>query len=325
MPSFGPLDLLGAWLLDAALGDPRWLPWPHPVVLIGRLVGRWERRLCAATPGDPGSVLAGALLWAGTVAAALAAGAALLFGCAALHPALGRAAGIYLAYACLATRCLAEEAGSVARALEGDDLVLARGRLARIVGRDIARLGAPEVASAAVETVAENASDGVMAPLFYLALGALLGLGPLLGLAYKAVNTLDSMVGYRTPRHERVGKVSALADDLANALPARLTALLAAAAAAALWRRGRASLHAALRDGPLHASPNAGYPEAAFAGALGVCLGGTSCYGGARRPAAVMGYPAAPPEGRHIAAAVRLLWATSLFGMLVMAAGLTLL
>jgi len=308
-----------AWLLDALAGDPRWVPWPHPVVVIGRCAALLEGRL--HTPGLDGRVLAlrGLWFWAAVVVCTAATGWMVLGLASRLHPLMGRVVAIYLAYACLATRCLDAEAREVVRRLERGDVAGARQRLSRIVGRDTEGLPRAEISRAAVETVAENASDGVIAPLVFLAAGAGLGLGPLLGLVYKAVNTLDSMVGYRDERYEHFGKVSARLDDAANWVPARLTALLAAVVAQLLWRHGRDSLRVAIRDGRLHKSPNSGFPEAAFAGALGVSLGGTNTYRGVPRHSPRLGDPGPPLEPAHVYQSLRLLWGVSFAGLLVAA------
>lgn len=321
---FTALDLLAAWVLDAALGDPRWIPWPHPVVLVGRAAGRLEARLRGPGSSTAGLLGRGALFWLLSVAGAAAAAWALLAAAAAVHPWLGRAAGVYLAYACLATRALDAEARAVAEALEEGALPEARRRVARIVGRDTADLPEPEVARAAVESVAESASDGVVAPLFFLVAGGLLGCGPVLAVAYKAVNTLDSLVGHRDERYEHFGKVSARADDAANWLPARATGLLAAAGAQALWGRGGDALRIARRDGRRHASPNAGVPEAAFAGALGVQLGGANTYGGVPVEAPRIGDPGPALSASHVRASLRLLWTLSAAAALAGAAALGL-
>ncbi len=317
MIPFGPADILAAWALDALLGDPRWIPWPHPVVVMGRAAWALEARLRRAGALGARLVLAGGVLWLAVVGGAFVAAYGLWQGLGWIHPALGRLAGVYLAFACLATRSLDREAREVGRLLRQGRLGRARARLGRIVGRDTEGLTPDQAARAAVETVAENASDGVIAPLLYLAVGAHLGLGPCLAVAYKAVNTLDSMVGYRNERYEHFGRIPARLDDVANWLPARVTALLAAAGAQLLWRRGRASLGTALRDGALHKSPNAGYPEAAFAGALQVQLGGPSTYGGRVRNAPRLGKPGDPVGAEHVDRSLRLLWATSALGLLL--------
>jgi adenosylcobinamide-phosphate synthase len=316
--AFSPLDLLLAWAADAALGDPVWIPWPHPVVIVGRAAHRLDRFLRRPRLSTWQLVARGIAFWALLVGGFAAAGWAVLAICRAVHPLLERMAGIYLAYACLATRSLDAEAREVAHALDRRDIPLARERLARIVGRDTEGLDEAEVSRGAVETVAENASDGVVAPLFYLGLGGLLGLGPLLGLSYKVVNTLDSTVGYRDERYEHFGKFAARADDAANWLPARITALLSAGVAQILWRRGGEATRIAARDGRLHKSPNAGYPEAAFAGALGVQLGGTNTYRGVPRPSPRLGDPGTALSASQVRRALHLLWGVSA-GALILA------
>lgn len=263
-------------LLDLVLGDPQRMP--HPVRAMGAWIAvqeRWWR--LQATPLR----LAGVALWLGTVGASLVVVAFSLY----LLPRPW--IYIYWIYSLIAVRDLDQHAMQVVFALEEGDLVRARQRLAWIVGRDTQDLKESEVARAVIETVAENLSDGVVAPLFYLALG-----GPLLMAAYKAVNTLDSMVGYKNERYRELGWFSARADDWANWLPARLTVILIAIIAALLpGCSARDALRIAWRDGASQPSPNAGYPEAAMAGALGVRLGGENFYGGVLSRKAYLGDP----------------------------------
>jgi adenosylcobinamide-phosphate synthase len=193
----------------------------------------------------------------------------------AVSPYFGFAVAAILSWTCLAARSLHAESKLVADRLAAGDLEGAREYLSRIVGRDTDGLTEPEIWRALVETVAENASDGVIAPLFFLMLG-----GPALGLAYKAVNTLDSMVGYKNERYLRFGRASARFDDLANWLPARITGILMIAVAPFVGLSGGNGFRIMLRDGRNHSSPNSGVPEAATAGALGVRLGGTNRYFG---------------------------------------------
>jgi adenosylcobinamide-phosphate synthase len=251
-------QLLAGVALDLVLGDPQWLP--HPVRVIGRI---------ASVSGLPLRI-AGTLFWI-TVA-----GTAIALVCLSLPW-----ANVYWVYSLLACRDLDKQAGHVVRALERGDIEDARRKLSWIVGRDTARLDERKILRATVETVAENLSDGVIAPLLYLLLAGPLGMA-----AYKAVNTLDSTVGYRNERYREFGWASARMDDLANYVPARLTVLLVWISA--LWPglSARRSVKVALRDGHKHPSPNAGYPEAAVAGALGVQLGGLNFYGGvpSRKP-----------------------------------------
>jgi adenosylcobinamide-phosphate synthase len=259
-----------AFGLDLLLGDPR--GWPHPVVWIGRLIGRLEALwtgLCGRTR-LAGMLLAGSTLG---VAGGIAWGALALAGRA--HPWLGAAAALWLAWSCLALRALHVESLAVVRRLEVGDLAGARQALSMIVGRDTAALDEAGVLRATIETVTENTSDGVIAPLFYLCLG-----GPVAALLYKAASTLDSMVGYDNERYRAVGWASARLDDGLNLVPARLTGALFVVAAACLRLDAAGAWRCLRRDARKHKSPNAGFPEAAAAGALGLRLGGPACYGG---------------------------------------------
>ena len=291
-----------AVVLDWLLGDPRWLP--HPVVGIGRLITLLEprlRRICRS------ELVGGVILVILTVGLTAALSALLLAVAFALHPLVGTIAAILLSWTCLAARSLHHESGLVARALAAGDLPGARQALGRIVGRDTAGLTEAEIWRGTVETVAENSSDGVIAPLFFLLLG-----GPVLGLAYKAVNTLDSMVGYKNDQYLLFGRAAARFDDLANWLPARLTGLLLVLAAplaggspAGAWRIMR-------RDGRNHSSPNSGIPEAATAGALGVQLGGTNYYFGQPVAKPTIGDPRRPLDRAAWQGAVRLMYGAEL-------------
>jgi len=253
-----------ALLLDLVLGDPRWLP--HPVRLIGSLIAALEGPARRAIPDArlAGSVTALAVI----LAAALATGA--MIGIAGwIHPLLEDAVSILLLYTTLAARDLADHSIGVYRALERFDLAEARRLVSWLVGRDTERLTEAEVVRAAVESVAENTVDGIIAPLFFAALG-----GPAVAMAYKAVSTLDSMIGYRSERYIDFGRTAAKIDDGANWLPARLAAPILTAAAACTGQRAADAWRIARRDGRKHMSPNAGIAEAAFAGALGIRLGG---------------------------------------------------
>ena len=253
------MTIAAAMILDALFGEPDWL-WrrlPHPAVLVGRLIG-W---LDSALNRGAAQRIKGAFALALALTAALAA--ALLIRALPLHPLPEIIAGAVL----LAQRSLSDHVGDVARALRSG-LDEGRNSVAMIVGRKVDALDEPGVARAAIESAAENLSDGVVAPLFWFALGGLPGLA-----AYKALNTADSMIGYRTDRHREFGWAAARLDDLANFIPARLTALLIAIA-----HGGAAPMRAALRDARLHRSPNAGWPEAAMAAHLGVALSGPRLY-----------------------------------------------
>jgi adenosylcobinamide-phosphate synthase len=255
--------------LDLALGDPRWLP--HPVRWMGRMIVLLERGLYDLF-GAQGRRFAGILL------VAIAAGASAAVTIALLRlpvPLLGSLLAVYLVFTLLALRSLDLEALGVVLALRRQDLELARQRLSGIVGRETRHLDEREILRAVTETVAENLSDGVIAPVFYLMLGGLPAM-----VAYKCINTLDSMVGYKNERYREFGWAAARLDDLANYAPARLSALVVLAAAAFLGLSPRAGWRIIRRDGAKQPSPNAGFPEAAVAGVLGVRLGGANRYGG---------------------------------------------
>jgi len=306
VPSFdgpwgGALALALAVALDAALGDPP--GWPHPVRLMGAAIAAYERAVRRRVTSPRGLRVAGAVLAVGLPAFTWLLATAALALAAALHPLAGFALAVYLAYTCLSLKGLAGAVGAVGARLRSGDLEGARAAVAHVVGRETARLEAPEVAAAAVESAAENASDGVVAPLLFLAIG-----GPALGLAYKAVNTGDSMIGYRDARYADFGWAAARLDDLANWVPARLTALFLIAAAALLGQSCTGAWRTARRDARHHDSPNAGWPEAAVAGALGVALGGPATYHGAVRMRAVLGGGGALPAAEHVGRAVRLTW-----------------
>ncbi len=292
--------------LDLALGDPR--TWPHPVRAIGWLVARVERALRIALGrlggGKAGELLAGGVLVILVVGmtvtlVSLACEVLDLFGGPVLL--IGRA---LLIYAALAIRSLGDETLRVA---DAPDLSTARVELSKIVGRDTANLGAPEIHRACVETVGENTGDAVVGPLFWLALG-----GPVALWAYKAISTLDSMVGYTDRLHLYLGRAAARLDDLASLIPARLAWLLIALAASLIGERGRAALRVGWRDGRKHPSPNAAWGEAAIAGALGVRLGGPSTYKGAPSFKPYLGEFLEPIDRRTVERAVRIMQVAAL-------------
>lgn len=304
-----------AVLLDLALGDPRWLP--HPVVLIGRLIATQETMLRRLVPFERA---AGVLLLFGTVGATVTATWLLLRSAAYLHPMAGFLAAVILSSTCLAARSLHWESALVADALAAGDIETARRNLAYIVGRDTADLDETGIWRALVETVAENTSDGIIAPLFWLTLG-----GPIAAMAFKAVSTLDSMVGYKNDQYLRLGWASARTDDLMNLIPARLTALLMIVGAPLAGLSPRGALGATRRDRLKHPSPNSGHPEAAAAGALGVRLGGAASYGGRVSWKEQIGEPLAPLDERAYRGMLRLMYtATMLMAAACLAAALYL-
>ena len=263
--------LISAYLLDLILGDPQWFP--HPVRLIGRFIVWLENLFRGLVPSALGLKVSGIFL------ASIICGSTFFITFFLIHWAenfsgyAGLACSIFLGYTALATRDLHVETRKVLQALAGGDVPRAREELSFLVGRDTAHLDEPEILRALVETIAENTSDGVIAPLFYLALG-----GPPLALTYKAINTLDSMVGYKNECYRNLGWASAKLDDAANFIPARLSGLIIVLSSFLLRRPWKNSLGILWRDRSKHESPNSAWPEAAMAGALGVQLGGLNYY-----------------------------------------------
>jgi adenosylcobinamide-phosphate synthase len=299
-----------ALLLDRLLGDPRRLP--HPVRWIGSAVLHLEP-VCVGWLGRTrlaGVVFALAITGGAT---ALTAGSIAL--AQRLSPAAGTALSVYFLYTAMAARELDREASSVARALGAGRIECARRRLARIVGRDTVALDEREVVRGAVETVAESTVDGCVSPLFYALLG-----GPAAALAFKAVNTLDSMVGHRTPRYLELGWASARLDDVLGFVPARLVRWLAPLAAALTRLDARGAWRIARRDGAKSPSPNAGIPEAALAGALGVQLGGVNFYDGIPEPRPRLGDAGRPLRVEDVRSGVRWMYATTALCFAVLAA-----
>jgi adenosylcobinamide-phosphate synthase len=302
--------ILTAFILDLLLGDPPWLP--HPVRGIGWLIKRSEMVLRRFTRSPGSEKIAGILLVLLIVLTVYGFSAVLLFFASSFSSFLGFIAAVFLAYTTLAARDLARSARNVLVHLEDGDIVGARQALSMIVGRDTADLDEQGIMRAVVETVAENTSDGVIAPLFYLALG-----GPALAMAYKAVNTLDSMVGYRNAAYKNFGWAAARLDDLANFVPARITAVLLLLAAWCLpGASGRNAFRISCRDGRKHASPNSGYPEAAVAGALGLRLGGPSTYGGLLLDKPHIGDGSGDFDKKCIEKSIRLMYCASTFAVL---------
>lgn len=296
---------VGGFALDLLFGDPPWLP--HPVVAMGRYISRFERRARAVLPKTPrGELWGGALLAVSlpTLTLAVSLGACVL--ARRVHVGAELALQTFWCWQALAAKGLATESRRVYAALKSGDLSAARLAVGRIVGRDTERLDAEGVAKAAVETVAENFSDGVAAPMLCMFLG-----GAPLALAYKAVNTMDSMVGYTNEPYFYFGRVPARLDDVANYLPSRVAALCLIAAAALTGRDARAAWRIWRRDARRHLSPNAGQTEAACAGALGVQLGGDAWYFGERHEKATLGDATRRCAAEDILAANRMLYAAS--------------
>lgn len=279
---------------------------PHPVRWMGSCINLCESVLRKRCVSNASRRVAGCILAVFVPALSFLAAWGALHVAVLVHPWFGNLLWIVLGYTTLAAKDLANHAWAVYHHLCSGSLQEARQAVSLLVGRDTGRLTETEISRATIESVAENTSDGVIAPLFYLVIG-----GPPLALAYKAVNTLDSMIGHRDASYCDIGWASAKLDDLANFIPSRMSAgLLVAsahirhAAAANAWRIYR-------RDCSRHASPNSGHPEAAMAGALGVLLGGPATYDGVQVERPHVGDPANVPQPRHVPLAVELMWISS--------------
>ncbi len=258
------------YLLDLALGDPP--HWPHPVRWMGNAINGLQRLIRRYCRSERLLYIGGGVLWLAVVGGAWLA-SDLLLRLLVFTPWLHWLAEAWLTYTLLATRCLRDAAMAVYHALGEETLEESRRQLSYIVGRDTQHLARPQIMRAVVETVAENSVDGVIAPLFWLFIG-----GVPLAMAYKAVNTLDSMVGYRTPKYRAIGYVPAKLDDLANWLPARLGWVALSLSAGLLRLDGRGAWRIGWRDRYQHKSPNCAWSEATVAGALGIRLGGPNRY-----------------------------------------------
>ncbi len=305
------LALVIGFGLDLLLGDPQ--GWPHPVAAIGKLISVLERSLRRAFPVSPkGERLAGGVLWLITVSVSAAVPILILWGCHAVSPWLRLAVESVMCWQILAVRSLRTESMKVHAALAGGDVERARRAVSMIVGRDTARLDAAGIARAAVETVAENTSDGVVAPMVFLALG-----GAPLGFFYKAVNTMDSMLGYVEPPYRHIGLVPARMDDVMNYLPARLSALLMLAAGGGRGMDVRRGWRIFRRDRYNHASPNSAQTESVCAGLLGLRLAGDAWYHGALHKKPYIGDPVREVEPEDIPRACRLLYGTAFLSLLL--------
>lgn len=278
------LEIFLAYGADLIFGDPP--KFPHPVKLIGRAIHFLENRLTPwkLSPAKQrffGVILVlvivggtGALIWI-----------ILLFS-QWFHPILSSFLSIFFAYTTLSTRSLYDEAKKVLISLQQGNLVRARQEIGFLVSRETNHLEEREICRALIETVSENTSDGIVAPLFYLVIG-----GPIAAMAYKAINTLDSMVGYKNDRYRYFGWASARVDDLANLIPARLTAFLFILSSLLIKEDWKNAWKVVWRDGSKNISPNSGYPEAAIAGALGIQLGGENIYFGKSEKKPLIGIP----------------------------------
>lgn len=303
------LLMLGGFILDGIFGDPAWLV--HPVVIMGKAITALEKFLRKRLPNTPeGERLGGRIL-----AMALPVGTLLITGGVCwlfyrISPILGFAVELLWCAQALAAKGLAQESTNVCRELVKGDLPASRRAVSRIVGRDTAELTSEGVTKAAVETVAENASDGVIAPLFYMMLG-----GAPLALVYKAINTMDSMVGYKNEKYLNFGRAAAKLDDAANYLPSRIAALLWIASAALTGNDAKSAWRIWRRDRRKHASPNSAQTESACAGALNVQLAGPATYFGKYCDKPTIGDAVRAIEPGDILRANKMMYTASLLGL----------
>ena len=303
--------VLCGFLLDCLLGDPEKMP--HPVIWMGKAISRLEKWLRRHLPQTPKGERTGGRILAFTLPVGtllISGGLCWLFWW--IHPLLGLALQILWCWQALAMRCLAKESRNVYRCLKTDGLEAGRNAVARIVGRDTAQLSEQGVIKATVETVAENFSDGVLAPLLYMLIG-----GAPLALTYKAINTMDSMVGYKNDKYLHFGRAAAKLDDVANYIPSRISALLWIVAsplaggslknAWKIWRRDRRN----------HASPNSAQTESACAGSLGIQLAGPASYFGKRLEKPYIGDAVREIEPEDILRTNRIMIAASVVGVIL--------
>ncbi|BAH42221.1 cobalamin biosynthesis protein [Brevibacillus brevis NBRC 100599] len=302
--------LCAAYLIDRVVGDPRGLP--HPVIIMGWWITRLEQVIRSLVKEESHLKLAGVLFPVVIVGGSYAVVWLILWGATFIHPVLAWILGAWLISTTIATKGLADAGMEIARHLVAGDMEAARRSLSMVVGRDTEQLDEPEVCRGAVETVAENIVDAIVSPLIFAAIG-----GAPLAMAYRAANTLDSMVGYKNEKYLNLGWASARIDDVLNYIPARLTALLLVTASWLQRLDGKQCWAMIRRDAHLHPSPNSGLPEAGVAGALGVQLGGLNYYQGVASNRAKMGDAKRPLQASDIVATIRLMYLVSLLCLLV--------
>ena len=294
--------LPAAFILDLLLGDPSFLP--HPVRWMGKAISIFEpcfRKLSKRL------FTSGLFFSLFLISASFAISFFVVYLSRSIHPVFGSAVEILLIYYSISVRSLRESAIGVMNAFQNTGISGARKTVSMIVGRDTENLSEEGAIRASVETVAENLVDGVISPVFFAAIG-----GAPLAMAYKMINTLDSMVGYKNDKYIDFGKASARIDDAANFIPSRISVLVISTAAQIMWGKGMQAFKTAVREGSNHASPNSGYSEAAFAGALGVKFGGPNYYNGQLVSKPFIGSDFGRAEWIHIHKACNLMVLSSL-------------
>ncbi|EKX99182.1 adenosylcobinamide-phosphate synthase CbiB [Selenomonas sp. oral taxon 138] len=305
------LIAMAAFFLDTVLGDPqtRW----HPVAVLGRLIAFLEKLLYPLRGSDAQKFAMGSLLTLLVLCISYAFADGLLLAARQLPVAWGAdVVSVILLYFCISPRMLARAGQDIYALIVKGDIAAAREHVGYIVGRDTAELDEADAARAAIETVAENTVDGVIAPLFFFALG-----GAPLAVLYRAANTMDSMLGYKNDRYLYFGRMAARVDDVLNFVPARMTGILFVMAAFLLGYDGRNALNILVRDAAGHPSPNGGHAEAPVAGALHIRLGGINYYFGERHFRAYMGDAHMEITAKHILGAIRLMYTVTVLYLLL--------
>lgn len=294
------------FLLDLLLGDPHWLP--HPIRWIGNLIAKLEMCLLEETMNEKKKFRRGIWMVILVLVSTVVVVMCVLAGSYWLHPYAGIVVETVMTYQILATKCLKVESMKVYQCLKNQDVDAARKAVSMIVGRDTACLNEEGIAKAAIETVAENTSDGVIAPMLYTAFG-----GPILGFLYKAVNTMDSMLGYKNEKYMYFGRTAAKVDDFVNYIPSRISAYLMVAASFFCGKRfsGKQAFYIYKRDNRKHASPNSAQTESACAGALGIQLAGDASYFGKVVKKPYIGEPLRKVEFEDIKRVNRLMYHTA--------------
>lgn len=305
----GSMQIIAGYILDLIFGDP--YEFPHPVRFIGKLIRFVENKVRKAAKTKKGMKIGGFILWFVTVFTTYMVVWSIVK-LASIHPVLAFVVNAFLIYTTLATKCLKDEAVKIYKVLGTGDIKASRTQLSYIVGRDTTQLDEGEIVRATVETVAENTTDGIIAPLFYACIG-----GAPLAFAYKAINTLDSTVGYKNEKYADIGFASAKIDDVANYIPARITAVLMMIASFFLGYHAKDSIQIAIRDRKNHKSPNCAYPEGAVAGALGIQLGGTNVYFGEAVYKPTIGDKKRETEREDIIRTNKLMYMTSVVALVI--------
>ncbi|MGI5921230.1 MAG: adenosylcobinamide-phosphate synthase CbiB [Syntrophomonadaceae bacterium] len=310
--------LIIGFVLDLCLGDPHWMP--HPIRLMGKMIAGGEtlmRRLLP--PTEKGEFIGGAVLAISVMSVSTAVPYLILWGAEQVHILLRVAVESVMCYQILAVKALKTESMKVYGQLVQNDLSGARQMVSMIVGRDVENLNQEQITKAAVETVAENTTDGTVAPLLYIAIG-----GVPLGFLYKSINTMDSMLGYKNERYLHFGKFAARLDDIVNYIPARIAALLMIFASFWLRLNYQNAYHIFKRDRYNHASPNSAQTESVCAGALGVQLAGDAYYFGQLYPKKTIGDPLRPIAYEDICRSNRLLYGTAYLTLILCLVGMGL-